>query len=773
MATVQSYTKAGVDEKFASRSTRLMIHAGGGTPDLQSFPDSKTGDVIERSSDGARWSVLASTINPTQGRVVSVAGKTGIVTLTASDVGATNKAYVDNAISAGTTWSKLSGKPSTFPPSTHNHTVSQITDLTLAAGATGGTVPIRTAGGTFSVSEPTVASNVTTKKYVDDAIVAGVDWAKLTGKPSTYAPSTHNHTVSQITDLTLAVGAAANTTVQRDAEGRASIVTPTIDANIANKGYVDSAVSTGITWSKLNGKPSTFAPSEHTHTVSQITDLNLAVGATANTVVQRDSGGRFLMVAPTQDTHGANKAYVDATVTAGATWSSLAGKPSTFAPSEHTHAIADITDFPEVTANVVNDAIVRRTGSGNVNVPETPATTASATSKSYVDSAISTGTSWGNISAKPSTFTPSSHTHPASDVTGLATFMSSHKHVSSDITDTVHTASGSTLDADKILRTDAYGRMNASNPTSTAHVANKNYVDSSITTANTWAKLSGKPSTFSPSTHTHTVSQITDLNISTTNGADTVAKRDSGGRLTVSTPTSSTDATTKSYVDSALNLKINTSDAETDTAISASKLARRTSTRQLQSNVNPVANDDLTRKYYVDMLINGRAPSSHTHTMAQISNLPAVTTSIVSDAIVRRTGTGNISVPATPAGSGYATSKDYVDGKFEGTALGTEDLNNILTPGDYFQGSSSNATSARNYPGAQRAGHLTVSRLGTSVRQEYTDYQHTSKYSRTKYGASWNAWDAMVLSTNNTVIDIQSHTSTPSNRAANVMYVVV
>lgn len=71
MAIVQSYTKAGVDAKFNSRSNMTLVHSGGGTPSLASFPDAKTGDVIERSGDGARWVVLARDLNPISGRMVS------------------------------------------------------------------------------------------------------------------------------------------------------------------------------------------------------------------------------------------------------------------------------------------------------------------------------------------------------------------------------------------------------------------------------------------------------------------------------------------------------------------------------------------------------------------------------------------------------------------------------------------------------------------------------------------------------------------------------
>src|SRR5699024_1127318 len=100
MAVVQSYTKTGIDNKLSTRAPYTLVHNGGGTPDISVYPDAITGDVIERAGDGARWDVIARSLIPAQGRVVSIAGKTGIVTLTPSDVGAA--------------------------PSTHTHTKAQI-----------------------------------------------------------------------------------------------------------------------------------------------------------------------------------------------------------------------------------------------------------------------------------------------------------------------------------------------------------------------------------------------------------------------------------------------------------------------------------------------------------------------------------------------------------------------------------------------------------------------------------------------------------------------
>ena len=104
MATVQAYTKAGVDAKFNSRSNMTIVHSGGGTPDIAAFPDAKTGDIIERSGDGARWSVLARNLTPVAGRVVSdSSGRATVATPTSAGHAAT-KGYVDNLVGAIEPW---------------------------------------------------------------------------------------------------------------------------------------------------------------------------------------------------------------------------------------------------------------------------------------------------------------------------------------------------------------------------------------------------------------------------------------------------------------------------------------------------------------------------------------------------------------------------------------------------------------------------------------------------------------------------------------------
>jgi hypothetical protein len=86
---------------------------------------------------------------------------------------------------AATDWDSISGKPATFPPSSHTHTAADIEDFADAVVA---------------VSPP-------------------VDWSSLTGKPAEFPPEPHNQDASTITGLSefiisSAPGLQINTTVR-------------------------------------------------------------------------------------------------------------------------------------------------------------------------------------------------------------------------------------------------------------------------------------------------------------------------------------------------------------------------------------------------------------------------------------------------------------------------------------------------------------------------------------------------------------------------------
>ena len=86
-------------------------------------------------------------------------------------------------------------------------------------------------------------------------------------------------------------------------------------------GWFAVARTDELTWNAIGGKPSTFTPSSHTHTKSQITDFPSSM--------------------PASDVY----AWAKASSKPSYSWSEITSKPSTFIPSSHTHPLSDISDL--------------------------------------------------------------------------------------------------------------------------------------------------------------------------------------------------------------------------------------------------------------------------------------------------------------------------------------------------------------------------------------------------------------------------------------------
>ncbi|MCX5237218.1 tail fiber domain-containing protein [Streptomyces prunicolor] len=86
-----------------------------------------------------------------------------------------------------------------------------------------------------------------------------------------------------------------------------------------------------VSWSTLTGKPTTFAPSAHTHLWADITDRPSSLPPSAHTHDWTQVTGKPTSYVPSAHGHA---------------WTELTGVPSTFAPSSHTHAWSSITSKP-------------------------------------------------------------------------------------------------------------------------------------------------------------------------------------------------------------------------------------------------------------------------------------------------------------------------------------------------------------------------------------------------------------------------------------------
>ena len=444
MATVQSYTKAGVDAKIASRSNMNLVYNGSGTPTLSSFPDAKTGDIITRKADGDRWEVIAQSLSKLPVQIYSVNGKTGTVTLGAADVGAADRV--------------------------HNHTISQITDLNVSEAATASTTPKRTTAGQLIVQQtPTASTHAASKAYVDSTATAAgaiadltITAAKIANKTITEGKLANNAVTNAIiangavkissilsSDLTSTLGSgAANKLVQASSAGTIEVPTPTANAHPSTKQYVDSAINT------------------HKHGSVDITDgANTPNGTTAqgNKVVKTLATGYLATSAePTSDNHVVNLKYFSDHMSGlnSSVQTALNGK----ANSSHTHTSANITDSTNLPNGTTGTGakLVKTTSEGKLQVNYTP----------------TAGNDVVNYKAL---------------YTGLATKAdTAHTHVSADITDAV-----STTTVNAIVRRDANARFAVLSPAVPSNPTPKSYVDDLFNAITPWSGTQDEYSTIS------------------------------------------------------------------------------------------------------------------------------------------------------------------------------------------------------------------------------------------------------------------------------------
>ena len=116
----------------------------------------------------------------------------------------------------------------------------------------------------------------------------------------------------------------------------------------------------------------------------------------------------------------------------------------------------------------------------------------------------------------------------------------------------------------------------------------------------------------------------------------------------------------------------------------------------------------------------------------------------LSDLQNKGTALANIGgVPVMRKVNGHALTEDVVVTPWDiyggAVQLGdVENLNDIITPGIYFQPSDQSATNGYNYPEAS-AGSLEVKKAA-GIIQVYTQYRAGRTYTRTFYGDEWSAW---------------------------------
>jgi len=232
-------------------------------------PLAGTGAFVDLSSNQTVSGAKTFSIVPKSAQ--NATGATDLVRKSQFDTELAGKAAANH----GRVVSDISGLQGTLDgkaPSSHTHGLSEVTGLQTALN---GKAPLSSPNLTGTPTAPTAAGGVSTTQIATTAFVqtalagfgAGdmsksvydvdndgkvdaaeaadsVPWAGVTGKPSTFAPATHSHTIAQVTGLQAAIDAKAGL-VSPALSGAPTAPTAASGTNttqLATTGFVSTAI---------------------------------------------------------------------------------------------------------------------------------------------------------------------------------------------------------------------------------------------------------------------------------------------------------------------------------------------------------------------------------------------------------------------------------------------------------------------------------------------------------------------------------------------------
>lgn len=426
-------------------------------------------------------------------------------------------------------WSNIGSKPSTFTPSTHTHTASQVTDL--ATVATSGsyndlsdkpsipsayTLPIATSdtlggirvGGGLTISGAGVlsATGGGVADSVDIENVEGLNssWlALLQTAPTRYV--TADPTWEQVSGKPVFASVATSGSYD-DLTDKPTI--PSL-SGYATQSWVNSqGFLTSVAWDDIQSKPSSFTPNTHTHPVSQVTGIGTitftgAVSATYN---------------GTQDI-SVNIPTAGGGVADSVDWSNVTNKPNWIGSSKPTYS------FSEISGTIaIGDLPTGTTGStvalGNhthSNYLTSSSLSGYATQSWVQDQGYLTSVpaqSWSSITGKPSWIGSSKPSYSYSEISGTVP-VADLPIATTDTVGVVRIGAGLTINSSGVLSATGGGTADAVDLDNITGMnsAWKTLLASAptryVTSDPTWSQITEKPNSFTPSSHTHSASDIT------------------------------------------------------------------------------------------------------------------------------------------------------------------------------------------------------------------------------------------------------------------------
>lgn len=463
---------------------------------------------------------------------------------------------------------------SLFAQASHSHTVSQISDFgthvyDVTISRTANTVLAAPNGKAGSASfRALVAADIPsiTKSKITDfpsslpasdvyawakaSSKPSYSWGEITGKPSTYTPSSHNHTVIQGTSSTSAVPGKANDgfcefyynvnnglannmpssnnanaiiSISRHAGDYTSQLGFSSNGNLyyregvgatAWKTILTSSNYTSYTVTKTGGGASgtwginitgssgsctgnaataSNASKVNGHTVNsdvpsgaKFTDTNTwrPLGTTADTACAGNDN-RLSNARPASDVYS----WAKASSKPSYSWSEITSKPSTFTPASHTHA------YIPLSGGTITGSIIRSSGGSWISARNNVAVRGTATTKD----------SWNPVVGQA---TPNGYWT-------IGNFASNDNLAFSYTSNTNYNAG-------KNSATTVYLPVQEGTIITSATIGSQSvkYATSAGSAGSVaWGNVSGKPSSYTPSSHTHDDRYYTETEINTKLGA--------------------------------------------------------------------------------------------------------------------------------------------------------------------------------------------------------------------------------------------------------------
>lgn len=477
-------------------------------------------------------------------------------------------------------WSGVTGKPSSYTPSSHTHTVSQISDFgthvyDATISRTANTVLAAPNGKAGSASfRALVAADIPsiTKSKITDfpsslpasdvyawakaSSKPSYSWGEITGKPSTFTPSSHNHSY-----LTLYGSRPANINFSTSTNGAGAMFHFVATSSTKTGKPPEDSNVLQMNWDNNGGWDTQFAISNGSSPHSYIRSQNNGTWGNWTTLLDSSNYNNY---SPSKTGTGAS-----------GTW----GINITGASGSCTGNAATASNASKVNGHTVNSDVpsgAKFTDTNTWRPLGTAANTACAGNDSRLSNARPASDvyawakasskpsySWSEITSKPSTFTPASHTHayiPLSGgtitgsiirssggswisarnnvaVRGTATGKDSWNPVVGQATPNGYWTIGNLASNDNL----AFSYTSNTNYNAGNNSATTVYLpvqEGTIITSATigsqsvkyatiagsagsvaWGNVSGKPSSYTPSSHTHDDRYYTETEINTKLGA--------------------------------------------------------------------------------------------------------------------------------------------------------------------------------------------------------------------------------------------------------------